>query len=116
MTIANGHFGLRKLRWLLTELTTDNPPLDAVVRHREQILGGPHFRGVRRHGRHECLPELFVFYFPAHTCTSSSSTRTAASISSKHVHSSGECGLCSPVERFGVGRPFSVSCAPSVPP
>ena len=51
-----------------------------------------------------------------HTCASSTSTRTAVSISSRHVHSSGECRLCSPVDRFGVGRPSSVSREPSVPP
>jgi len=43
-------------------------------------------------------------------------TRTAVAISSRQVHSSGECGLCSPVDRFGVGRPNSVKREPSVPP
>src|SRR5947208_4025728 len=52
----------------------------------------------------------------AQTWTSSTSISTAAVISSRQVHSSGECGLCSPVEMFGVGRPRSVSCDPSVPP
>src|SRR5262245_17623318 len=37
-------------------------------------------------------PQLFA---------SSMSTSTACCISSNDVHSRGECGLCSPVERFG---------------
>ena len=43
-------------------------------------------------------------------------TATACCICSKQAHSSGEWGLCWPVDKFGVGRPSSVSRDPSVPP
>src|SRR5262249_29710173 len=53
---------------------------------------------------------------PDQTWANSTKTRTACSISSRQVHSKGECGLCSPVKRFGVGTPSSVNREPSVPP
>src|SRR5437016_10095059 len=41
---------------------------------------------------------------------------TADSMSCTATHSSGPCALCSPQNRFGVGRPSSVRREPSVPP
>ncbi len=41
---------------------------------------------------------------------------TADSMSCTVTHSSGPCALCSPQNRFGVGRPSSVRREPSVPP
>ncbi len=51
-----------------------------------------------------------------HTRASSTSTRTAVAISSRHVHSSGECGLCSPARQVRrrqahLGQPRAVGAA-----
>src|SRR5262249_44729865 len=83
----------------------DGPPDEGAGRARRGLLYEPGGAGTG----------VYAFSRP-HTCASSISTRAAQSISSRHVHSSGEWKFCSPADRFGVGSPSSVSRDPSVPP
>ena len=101
----------------------DNMPFSNISVRMLQQLGirQDHFRQQHQQtGRSLTRPEERTLGLQvacsAQNCASCTSTSVACTISSSEHHSSGECGLCSPVDKFGVGSPSSVKREPSVPP